>query len=96
MWNFRFPISIPGIFTFRAVSDFVEDSLFRHIEPSHAFHLDLPRLSNFYIRVANTSLIEGGNVHVYVARPKDGGKVIGSRSPHYSRRYFARVASEVV
>jgi hypothetical protein len=33
----------PAIYTFRAKNDFVEDSLFRHIEPSHAFHLDLVR-----------------------------------------------------
>lgn len=37
---------------------FKEDGLFRHIEPSHAFHLDLPRLSNFAIRPANTSQLQ--------------------------------------
>lgn len=38
--------------------EFKEDGLFRHIEPSHAFHLDLPRLSNFAIRPANTSQLQ--------------------------------------
>lgn len=36
----------PAIYTFRAKNDFAEDSLFRHIEPSHAFHLDLVRRMN--------------------------------------------------
>jgi hypothetical protein len=39
----------PAIYTFRSKNDFEEDSLFRHIEPSHAFHLDLIRLSNFQV-----------------------------------------------
>lgn len=43
-----------GVFTFRARVGFKEDGLFRHIEPSHAFHLDLLRLSNFAIRPVNT------------------------------------------
>lgn len=47
-----------GVFTFRARGGFEEDGLFRHIEPSHAFHLDLPRLANFDIRPANTSQLQ--------------------------------------
>lgn len=47
------------MFTFRVRgAEFKEDGLFRHIEPSHAFHLDLPRLSNFAIRPANTSQLQ--------------------------------------
>lgn len=49
---------IMGVFTFRARGGFEEDGLFRHIEPSHAFHLDLPRLANFDIRPANTSQLQ--------------------------------------
>ncbi|KAM3567583.1 hypothetical protein VYU27_010275, partial [Nannochloropsis oceanica] len=44
----------PAIYTFRSKNDFAEDSLFRHIEPSHAFHLDLVRLSSFTIKLADT------------------------------------------
>ncbi|CAN0441597.1 unnamed protein product, partial [Hapterophycus canaliculatus] len=47
-----------GVYTFRARAGFQEDGLFRHIEPSHAFHLDLPRLSNFAICPANTSQLQ--------------------------------------
>lgn len=52
------------MFTFRAKGGFKEDGLFRHIEPSHAFHLDLPRLSNFAIRPANTSQLQARRSNV--------------------------------
>lgn len=39
----------PAIYTFRAKNDFAEDSLFRHIEPSHAFHLDLVRFLALFV-----------------------------------------------
>ncbi|CAN0545808.1 unnamed protein product, partial [Ectocarpus sp. 12 AP-2014] len=59
-------------------------------------HLDLPRLSNFAICPANTSQLQGGNVHVYKATPKEAvddktkGKAAGGAT-----RYFARAASEI-
>ncbi|CAN0448980.1 unnamed protein product, partial [Ectocarpus sp. 12 AP-2014] len=89
-------ISILGVFTFRSRAGYKEDGLFRHIEPSHAFHLDLPRLSNFAICPANTSQLQGGNVHVYKATPKEavGDKTKG-KAAGGATRYFARAASEI-
>ncbi|CAM9770317.1 unnamed protein product, partial [Ectocarpus sp. 13 AM-2016] len=88
--------SILGVFTFRSRGGYKEDGLFRHIEPSHAFHLDLPRLSNFAICPANTSQLQGGNVHVYKATPKEvvGDKTKG-KAAGGATRYFARAASEI-
>eukprot|EP00816_Leptocylindrus_hargravesii_P008467 CAMPEP_0196815990 /NCGR_PEP_ID=MMETSP1362-20130617/52962_1 /TAXON_ID=163516 /ORGANISM="Leptocylindrus danicus, Strain CCMP1856" /LENGTH=2323 /DNA_ID=CAMNT_0042193161 /DNA_START=128 /DNA_END=7099 /DNA_ORIENTATION=+ len=63
--------TMPAIFTFRAVSDFKEDSLFRHIEPNHAFHLDLTRLSkNFNVKGLNSQQTSTGNIQLYEATPK--------------------------
>lgn len=44
--------------------------MFRHIEPTHAYSIDLTRLSNFAIKLASTSQAMGGNVHLYYGRPK--------------------------
>lgn len=33
---------------------YFEDSIVRHIEPTHAGHLELRRLSNFFIRLVST------------------------------------------
>ena len=77
-------LSMPIICTFRARMQFKEDVLFRHIEAPHAFHLDLPRLSNFHITLEDGSQTSSGNVHLYRAVPRTGKG---------SRRYFARLVS---
>ena len=58
---------LPSIHTFRAASSFNEDSIVRHIEPTHAGHLELRRMSNFRIRLVPTP---NPAVHVYEAVPK--------------------------
>lgn len=79
----------PSIFTFRAKTDFAEDVLLRHIEPPHAFYLDLIRLRNFSIRLADAQQTLSSNVHCYEVAPKqqlrkDVGRDI---------RFFVRVLS---
>eukprot|EP01041_Mallomonas_annulata_P000604 gene604-1167_t len=71
------------IFTFRSSDDFAEDDLFRNIEAPHAFHLDLPRLSNFDIIHGDGQHSLSGNVHLYKAVPKG--------FPKHPPRYFARL-----
>jgi len=62
---------IPSIFTFHAAGGFKEDVLFRHIEPSNAFHLELTRFSkNFHIRLVDVRQTSTSNVHLYLATPK--------------------------
>jgi acetyl-CoA carboxylase / biotin carboxylase 1 len=66
------PKSMPGIFTFRQKSGYLEDRLFRDVEAPHAFHLDLPRLNNFNIFMEDGFQSTSGNVHLYLATPKSG------------------------
>lgn len=73
-----------SIFTFRLRKGFAEDILFRHIEAPQAFHLDLPRLSNFNVTLENVP-ISSGNVSLYRATPQ--GK------PDGPVRFFARLVS---
>jgi acetyl-CoA carboxylase/biotin carboxylase 1 len=76
--------SIPSIFNFKASTGFVEDRLYRQIESTHAYHLELRRLSNFSISLVEGLQTVSGNVHLYRATPKSGSK---------SARYFARLIS---
>jgi acetyl-CoA carboxylase/biotin carboxylase 1 len=77
-------VQVPSIFTFRQKTTYQEDRLYRHVEAPHAFHLDLPRLSNFNIYLEEGVQISSGNVNLYRAVPKSG--------KGYSR-YFARIVS---
>lgn len=72
-----------SLFTFRMVDDFSEVSIIRHIEAPHAFHLDLPRLSNFVVSLDSLQT-SSGNVFLYKAEPKEGKGL---------RRYFSRLVS---
>ena len=84
---------LPCIFTFRLRNDFGEDTLFRNIEPSYAFQLDLLRLSNFHIKLSDSLQTQMGNVHVYSAKPKKTlAAKIGLKGP-LLERFFVRVVS---
>ncbi|GAB5037312.1 biotin carboxylase, partial [Nannochloropsis oceanica] len=86
----------PAIYTFRSKNDFAEDSLFRHIEPSHAFHLDLVRLSSFTIKLADTRQTESSFVHLYEAVPKRSVATLAGLKPPYHKRFFARLVSTTI
>jgi acetyl-CoA carboxylase/biotin carboxylase 1 len=73
-----------SVFTFRAKSEYTEDKLYRHIEAPHAFHLDLPQLSQFDLKLETGVQTTSGNVHIYLATP-----IRGQGPP----RYFARLVS---
>lgn len=65
----EFPM--PTILTFRSRFDFKEDSIFRDIEPSQAYHLDLMRLAkNFSVKRLGSSHSSTTQVHLYRATPK--------------------------
>lgn len=62
---------LPAILTFRYDSNFKEDTLFRNIEPSHAYQLDLNRLSeNFVVNPLGSRQTATCNVHLYKATPR--------------------------
>ena len=54
---------MPAKFTFRAQLDFKEDTLFRHIDPTHAHHLELVRLAkNFGVKGLNSHQTQAATV----------------------------------
>lgn len=55
------------------LSQFVEDSIYRHLEPALAFQLEVNRLRNFDLETIPTT---NHNIHLYLGSAK---KVIFSR-----------------
>jgi len=86
---------MPAIFTFRARSDFKEDSLFRDIEPSHAYNLDLMRLAkNFSVRSISSSQTTNTHVHLYRATPKKTA-LLKDKKASPDSRVFVRAMSYI-
>ncbi|KAG5497738.1 hypothetical protein JKF63_04004 [Porcisia hertigi] len=73
----------PHFFTYRAETDFHEDTLLRNVLPQSARRLELDRLSNYEVTMQPTPYKD---VHVFKAAPKKAGA-----SP-LEHRMFARVA----
>ena len=85
----------PGIFTFRANADFKEDSLFRAIEPSQAYHLDLLRVAkNFNVSSLASSQSPSSHVHLYKATPKRSS-LSKDKKANASPRTFVRTVSMI-
>eukprot|EP01006_Ploeotia_vitrea_P038946 TRINITY_DN66291_c5_g2_i1.p1 TRINITY_DN66291_c5_g2~~TRINITY_DN66291_c5_g2_i1.p1 ORF type:complete len:1951 (+),score=1116.81 TRINITY_DN66291_c5_g2_i1:135-5855(+) len=80
----------PRYFTFRHSTDYSEDALVRHLEPSYSAHLELKRLSNFNLQFMPTS---NRMVHVFAAHPIESEleKSKRRRGAYDGRRMFARV-----
>jgi biotin carboxylase/acetyl-CoA carboxylase carboxyltransferase component/biotin carboxyl carrier protein len=76
------------LFTFRNSLDFREDQLLRHIEPPMAHYLELHRLSNYSIRMLDTSNRVVRAYHA-IPKPKDGRKIAGNGKKTSS--FFVRV-----
>jgi acetyl-CoA carboxylase / biotin carboxylase 1 len=74
-----------SIFTFRAKMGYIEDRLYRHIDAPHAYHLNLPQLSEFILQHDTYAKTTSGNVHIYFGKPKNGIKGLSC--------YFARLVS---
>lgn len=60
-------VTYPGFYTFRVRNGFLEDPIFRHIDPPMAFQLELSRLSNFSITRFG---YPNRSVHVFYAEDK--------------------------
>jgi acetyl-CoA carboxylase/biotin carboxylase 1 len=79
---------LPLILTFRAQSNFKEDSLFRNIEPGLAYLLDLTRLSkNFTIKLLDSQQAHSGDVHLYKATPRASALAMDKKANSKSRIY---------
>ncbi|KPI84355.1 putative acetyl-CoA carboxylase [Leptomonas seymouri] len=73
----------PHFFSFRAETNFLEDTLLRNVLPQSARRLELDRLSNYEVSMYPTPYKD---VHVFKATPKKAGATI------LEHRMFARVA----
>ena len=72
----------PRYFTYRSNSGFVEDKIFRHLEPALAFQLEINRLRNYELEaipVANQKM------HLYLGKAKVAGG-----QPVTDYRFFVR------
>mmetsp|Transcript_27637 Transcript_27637/g.55649 ORF Transcript_27637/g.55649 Transcript_27637/m.55649 type:complete len:1816 (-) Transcript_27637:165-5612(-) len=92
--------AIPSIFTFRdgaRITNFSEDALFRNIEPSYAYHLDILRLRNFDIQLCGSYRSQAGNVHVYQGNPTLAAaaeaKMGAAEAKAKHQRFFVRSVS---
>ena len=86
--------SVPAIFTFRSRQEFKEDVLFRNIEPSLAYNLDLARISkNFSIEpIDMVQSSASSNVHLYIASPK-AAKLAKDKGASKNPRVFIRAVA---
>lgn len=69
---------LPKYFTYRLISGFDEDRIYRHLEPASAFQLELRRMQNFDLTKLPTNNL---TMHLYLGRAKTSAK---------SCRYFVR------
>ncbi|KAJ7391694.1 hypothetical protein OS493_017391 [Desmophyllum pertusum] len=74
---------LPWFFTFRARDDFVEDSIYRHLEPALAFQLEVNRLRNFDLETIPTT---NHNIHLYLG----SAKKVSAQSEVTDYRFFIR------
>jgi len=87
---------LPAILTFKSRFQFKEDALFRNIEPSNAYLLDLTRLEkNFDVRRLASCPTTTGNVHLFQALPRKDA-VEAQRSLKKSPRIFVRALSFIL
>ena len=87
--------SPPAMFTYR-YPNFEEDSLYRDIEPSHAFHLDLIRVAaNFRVNSLGSRHTTTCHVHMYEATPR-ATALAKDKFANKNPRIFVRALSSVI
>lgn len=74
----------PKYFTYRARDDFVEDKIYRHLEPALAFQLEITRMKNFDLEAIP---IDNHRLHLYLGKAKQVAR--GHEVTDY--RFFVRV-----
>lgn len=82
----------PATFTYRS-PDFVEESLIRGIDPSHAVHLDLNRIAaNFKVRSLGARHTSGCHIHLYEGAPR-ASALAKDKKANKAPRIFVRALS---
>ncbi|XP_014228649.1 acetyl-CoA carboxylase isoform X4 [Trichogramma pretiosum] len=72
----------PKFFTFRARDNFVEDRIYRHLEPGCAFHIELNRMRTYDLEALPTS---NQKMHLYLGQAK-----VAKGQPVTDYRFFIR------
>jgi hypothetical protein len=57
----------PSYYTFRSRDDYVEDRIYRHLEPALAFQLEIYRLRSFHLELIPTANLK---MHLYLGKAK--------------------------
>ena len=84
---------MPAQFTYRSQLEFKEDTLLRHIDPAHAFHLELNRLAkNFSVKGLNSHQTQAGSIQLYEATPKSSA-LFKDKNANKTTRLFVRALS---
>eukprot|EP00871_Galdieria_phlegrea_P005615 jgi/Galph1/6054/GphlegSOOS_G4712.1 len=79
--------SYPQYYTFRSSTDYLEDLIYRHIDPPMAFQLELHRLVNFEI---TRFPYPSHAVHVFYAQNKRSSKMETEDMKDTDARFFVR------
>jgi len=89
--------SFPLSFTFRE-PNFKETTLFRNIEPSFMYHLELDRVAaNFSVRLLSTQHTAKCHMHIYEATPRSSALSLPkNKKANKDPRIFARIVSMLV
>jgi acetyl-CoA carboxylase / biotin carboxylase 1 len=84
--------SVPASFTYRG-PEYKEEELFRNIEPSHVYHLELNRIaSNFKVKSLGRQHTTTCHVHLYEATPRSVA-LEKDKKANRNPRVFARAIS---
>ncbi|KAL9191373.1 hypothetical protein ACHAXT_001079 [Thalassiosira profunda] len=84
---------LPFVFTFRESADFKEDHLYRHIEPTVSYQLEMLRLAkNFSVSCLGDHLSPSGQIYLYKATPK-AAALAQDKKANKAPRIFARAVS---
>uniref|UniRef100_A0A5S6QG58 Acetyl-CoA carboxylase n=1 Tax=Trichuris muris TaxID=70415 RepID=A0A5S6QG58_TRIMR len=57
----------PKYFIFRGKDDYLEDKIYRHLEPAMAFQLEINRMKNFHLETVPTA---NSKLHLYLGKAK--------------------------
>lgn len=84
---------LPSVFTFREKAAFKEDHLYRDIEPTVSYQLEILRLAkNFTLSFLGDHLSPSGQIYLYKAAPKASALAVDKKA-NRSPRIFARAVS---
>ena len=85
--------ALPSVFTFRETDAFKEDHLYRDIEPTVSYQLEMLRLAkNFSLSCLGDHLSPSGQIYLYKATPK-ASALAQDKKANKGPRIFARAVS---